>query len=130
MVQVVHLYNVYPTHCHAGLGAIPVREPPGDHQWCHSVYPTPWAPTCCGVLPSWCTFEVASLLAITEEAAIVDVPGAIASAPASAEESAGITPRYRGSHSSGIREASIHNPVLWAKRNVLLRGQMVAYYHG
>ena len=33
-------------------------------------------------------------------------PGAIASAPASAEESAGITPRDRGSHSSGIREAT------------------------
>ena len=30
---------------------------------------------------------------------------------------------YKGSY-------SIHNPVLLAKRSVLLRGQMVAYYHG
>ena len=40
-----------------------------------SVYPTPWPPTCSGVLPSWCTIEVAALLVFTEEAAILDVPG-------------------------------------------------------
>ena len=40
-----------------------------------SVYSTPWPPTCSGVLPSWCTIEVAALLVFTEEAAIHDAPG-------------------------------------------------------
>ena len=39
MVQVVYLYDVYPTHGHARLDAIPVREPPGDRQWCHIEMP-------------------------------------------------------------------------------------------
>ena len=52
-------------------------------------------------------------------------PGAIASAPASAEESAGITPRDRGSQPWYKGSYSIHNPALLAKRNVLLRGQTV-----
>ena len=86
-----------------------------------SVYPTPWPPTCSGVLPSWCTIEVAAWLVVTEEAAILDVPG----------QSAGITPRERGSHSSGIREATqCTTRHSWPNALFLLRGQMVAYYHG
>ena len=30
-----------------------------------SVYPTPWPPTCSGVLPSWCTIEVAAWNGLT-----------------------------------------------------------------
>ena len=59
-------------------------------------------------------------------------PGAFAiRAPASAEESAGITPRERGSHSSGIREATqCTTRHFWPNALFWLRGQMVAYYHG
>ena len=52
-------------------------------------------------------------------------------APASAEESTGITPRERGSHSSGLREATQYTTRhSWQNALFLLRGQMVAYYHG
>ena len=98
-----------------------------------SVYPTPWPPTCSGVLPSWCTIEVAVLLVVTEEAAILDVLGRALAirAPPSAEESVGITPRERGSDSSGIREATqCTTRHSWPNALFLLRGQMVAYYHG
>ena len=96
-----------------------------------SVYPTPWPPTLSGVLPLWCTFQVASLLVVTEEAAIVDVPGRNSLCTSQRrgkrwDHSPGqgfSQPWYKGSY-------SIHNPALLAKRNVLLRGQMVAYYHG
>ena len=37
---------------------------------------TPWPPTCSGALPTWCTIEVAPLLAFTVDAAIQDAPGA------------------------------------------------------
>ena len=101
-------------------------------RWCAiSVYPTPRPPTCSGVLPSWCTIEVAALLVVTEEAAIFDVPG----------RNSQCTCQRRGKrwdHSPGAGFSqqwykgcySIHNPALLAKRSVLLRGQMVAYYHG
>ena len=96
-----------------------------------SVYPTPWPPTCSGVLPSWCTFEVASLLVVTEEAAIVDVPGRNSQCTCQRRGK-----RWDHSPGQGFSQLwykgsySIHNPALLAKRNVLLRGQMVAYYHG
>ena len=59
-------------------------------------------------------------------------PGAYAiRAPASAEESTGIDVRERGSHSTGLREAtqctarhSLQN------ESFLLRGQVVANYQG
>ena len=52
-------------------------------------------------------------------------------APASPEESAGITPWERGSDSSGIREATqCTTRHSWPNALFLLRGQMVAYYHG
>ena len=133
MVQVVYLYDVYPTHCHARLGVQYQCESLTSR--CQggaiSVYPTPWPPTCSGVLPSWCTFEVASLLVVTEEAAIVDVPGRNSQCTCQRRGKRwdhspvqGFSQQwYKGSY-------SIHNPVLLAKRNVLLRGQMVAYYHG
>ena len=58
-------------------------------------------------------------------------PGALAiRAPASAEESAGITPSERGSDSSGIRELLNATRYSWPNALFLLRGQMVAYYHG
>ena len=42
---------------------------------CHlEIFSTPWPSTCFGALPSWCTIEVAALLAFTEEAAIHDAP--------------------------------------------------------
>ena len=49
----------------------------------------------------------------------------------SAEESAGITPRERGSDSSGLREATqCTTRHSWPNALFLSRGQMVAYYHG
>ena len=74
-----------------------------------SVYSTPWPPTCSGALPTWCTIEVAPLLAFTVDAAIQDAPGAQAiRAPVSAEESTGITLEKRWFRSNGLREAPQH----------------------
>ena len=96
-----------------------------------SVYPTPWPPTCSGVLPSWCTIEVAALLVVTEEAAILDVPGRLSHTCTCQRRGkrwdhspgAGVSHWYKGSY-------SMHNPALLANALFLLRGQMVAYYHG
>ena len=51
-----------------------------------SFYSMPWPSPCSGALPTWCTIEVAALLAFIEEAAIQDAPARLAiRAPASAE---------------------------------------------
>ena len=136
MVQVVYLYDVYPTHCHARLGVqyqcerfqVTINGATSRCQGvCHQCLPN----TCSGVLPSWCTFEVASLLVVTEEAAIVDVPGRNSQCTCQRRGK-----RWDHSPGQGFSQQwykgsySIHNPVLLAIRNVLLRGQMVAYYHG
>ena len=88
-----------------------------------SVYPTPWPPTCSGVLPSWCTIEVAALLVVTEEAAILDVPGRLSHTCTCQRRGkrwdhspgAGVSQQwYKGSY-------SMHNPALLAKRIVLVK---------
>ena len=85
MVRVIYLYVLYPTHCHARLGEqyncdsiqVTINGATSRCQWaCHQCLPNTLASyTCSGVLPSWCTIEVAALLVFTEEAAILDVPG-------------------------------------------------------
>ena len=139
MVRVIYLYVVYPTHCHARLGEqyyydsiqVTIKGAILRCQWaCHQCLPNTlasymfWSPPIVvhhwsGRLPSrhrgscnpWC-------------------PRA-PKPPASAEESTGITPRERGSHSSGIREATqCTTRHSWQNALFLLRGQMVAYCHG
>ena len=92
------------------------------HRGARGVYPTPWPPTCSGVLPSWCTIEVASLLVVTEEAAILDVPGRLSQCTCQRRGKrwdhslgAGFSQQwYKGSY-------SMHNPALLAKRIVLVK---------
>ena len=96
-----------------------------------SVYPTPWPPTCSGVLPSWCTIEVAALLVVTEEAAILDVPGRLSQCTCQCRGKRWDYSPGLGSHSSGIREATqCTTRHSWPNALFSLRGQMVAYYHG
>ena len=98
-----------------------------------SVYSTPWPPTCSGVLPSWCTIEVAALLVFTEEAAILDAPGRLSHT---------CTCQRKGKHwdhsqGAGVSQQwskgsySMHSPALFAKRIVLVKrsdgGQLPRY---
>ena len=97
-----------------------------------SVYSTPWPPTCSGVLPTWCTIEVAPLLAFTVDVAIQDAPGRLSHT---------CTRQGRGKHRDHTKEAvvsqqwstgcsSTHGPALSATCIYLLRSQKVANYHG
>ena len=97
-----------------------------------SVYLTPWPPTCSGALPTWCTIEVAALLAFTVDAAIQDAPGRLSHT---------CTCQRRGKHRDHSKEAGVsqqwskgsystHSPALFATCIFLLRGQKVANYHG
>ena len=97
-----------------------------------SVYLTPWPPTCSGALPTWCTNEVAALLAFTVHAAIQDAPGRLNHT---------CTCQRRGKHRDHSKEAGVsqqwskgssstHSPALSATCIYLLRGQKVANYHG
>ena len=97
-----------------------------------SVYPTPWPPTCSGVLPSWCTIEVAALLVVTEEAAILDVPGRLShTCTCQRRGKRWDHSQGAGAYSSGIREATqCTTRHSWPNALFLLRGQKVAYYHG
>ena len=88
-----------------------------------SGYSTPWLSTCSGALPSWCTIEVAALLAFTVEAAIHDAPGRLSHTCAR---------QRRGKHWDHSKEAGVsqqwskgsystHSPALFAKRIVLVK---------
>ena len=133
MVRVIYLYVVYPTHCHARLGEkyncdsiqVTINGATSRCQWaCHQcLYSTPWPPTCSGVLPSWCTIEVAALLVFTVEAAILDAPGRLCHS---------CTCQRRGKHwdrsqGAGVPQQwskgsySMHSPALFAKRIVLVK---------
>ena len=95
-----------------------------------SVYSTPWPPTCSGALPTWCTIEVAPLLAFTVDVAIQDAPGRLSHT---------CTRQGRGKHRDHTQEAvvsqqwsagssSTHSPALSTTCIYLLRGQKVANY--
>ena len=74
-----------------------------------SLYSTPWPPTCSGALPTWCTIEVAPLLALPWMLQSRMPLGAYAiRAPVRAEESTRITLKKRWFHSNGLREAPHH----------------------
>ena len=98
-----------------------------------SVYSTPWPSTCSGALPSWCTIEVAALLAFTVDAAIHDAPGRLSHT---------CTCQRRGKHWDHSKDAGVsqqwykgsystHSPALFAKRIVLVKrsegGQLPRY---
>ena len=129
MVQVIYPYVVYPTHCHARQGVqyycdsiqVTINGATSRCQWaCHQCLPTPWPPTCSGVLPSWCTIEVAVLLVVTEEAAILDVPGRLTYTCTFQRRGK----RWDHSQGAGVWQQwnegsySMHNPALLAKRIV------------
>ena len=97
-----------------------------------SVFSTPWPPICSGALPTWCTIEVAPLLAFTVDVAIQDAPGRLSHT---------CTRQGRGKHRDHTKEAvvsqqwstgcsSTHGPALSATCIYLLRSQKVANYHG
>ena len=98
-----------------------------------SVYSTPWPPTCSGALPSWCTIEVAALLAFTVDAAIHHAPERLSHTCAC---------QRRGKHWDHSKEAGVseqwskgsystHSPALFAKRIFLVKrsegGQLPGY---
>ena len=92
-----------------------------------SVYSTPWPPTCSGALPTWCTIEVALLLAFTVGFAIQNAPGRLRHT---------CTRQRRGKHTQeavvsqqwSAGSSSTHSPVS-TTCIYLLRGQKVANYH-
>ena len=99
---------------------------------CHQCLPNTLASHMFWSPPIGCTIEVAALLVVTEEAAILDVPGRLSHT---------CTCQRRGKRwdhsqgagvcSSGIREATqCTTRHSWPNALFLLRGQMVAYYHG
>ena len=97
-----------------------------------SVYPTPWPPTCSGVLPSWCTIGVAALLVVTEEAAILDVPRRLSQCTCQRRGK-----RWDHSPGAGFSQKWLYREATqcttrhsWPNALFLLRSQMVAYYHG
>ena len=132
MVRVIYLYVVYPTHCRARLGEqyycdsiqVTINGATSRCQWaCHQCLPNTlasymfWSPPIVGHI------EVAALLVVTEEAAILDVPGRLSHTCTCQRrgkrwdhsQGAGVSQQwYKGSY-------SMHNPALLAKRIVLVK---------
>ena len=132
MVQVVYLYVVYPTHCHAMLGVqyqcdsiqVTINGATSRCQGaCHQCLPNTLASYIFLSPLIGCTIEVAALLVVTEEAAILDVPARLSHTCTCQRrgkrwdhsQGAGVSQQwYKGSY-------SMHNPALLAKRFVLVK---------
>ena len=140
--ELIYLYVGYPTHGYARLGEqYNCDSIQMTIRWCHIEVPVgvPSVSTqhlgLLRVLESshrGAPLRLPALLVFTEEAAILDAPGRLShTCTCQRRGKHWITLRERGSHSSGLREAtqctarhSLQNA------SFLLRGQMVANYHG